>query len=419
LSILIDIVTSEVYMSRFANLRLGTKFNLIMSLLLLVLFIAAALLTYQRQKQLILKMAVDNARNYARVIIETRDYMSGAVKGEPENNYGLVPQVVATQVAKRITQDSKYYVRQVSLRYRNPDNRPDDFETAQLKIFAQKVTGETSRVITTKGEEVFRYMLPMVAEKSCLGCHGDYDMAPKFVRDRFPRGHYSFNYRLGEVIGAVSVTIPMSDLYRQIGANLELDLAVRGSVFFIIILLMGILIRRTIINPVKLLSETIVHVTKTGSFADSIPQRSNDEIGRLIAAFNEMMVELAHKTQQSRDSEDRYRKFIEMARSAVVTFMEDGKIIISNQRAEELIGLSRQALLGENIFTFLKNGDSLKNGISSYVKTGKGGGVEESSLQQLLSVTGKKTAVEMALTASITDRKPLFTAILRELSPDQ
>ena len=406
-------------MSWFANLKIGTKFNLIMSLLLLFLFIAAALLTYQRQKQLILKIAVDNARNFAHEIIETREYMSGVVRGEPENNYGLVPQVVATQVARRITRDSKYYVRQVSLRYRNPDNRPDDYEAEQLRIFAQKPSGETYQISTIRGKEAFRYMLPMIAEKSCLECHGDYDKAPNFVRVRFPRGHYSFNYRLGEVIGAVSVTIPMSDLYRQIGANLELDLAMRGAVFFIIILLMGILIRSAIINPVKLLSETINRVTKTGSFAERIPQRSNDEIGRLIAAFNEMMAELTQKTQQSRESEDRYRKFIEMARSAVVTFMEDGKIIISNQRAEELFGLSRQALLGENIFAFLENGEILKNGIDSYLRTGTGDGVGETSLQQVRSVTGRITAMEMALTASVTDRKPLFTAILRDLSPDQ
>ncbi|HEX5773075.1 MAG TPA: DUF3365 domain-containing protein, partial [Geomobilimonas sp.] len=123
-------------MTRFRDLHISTKFNIIMSLLLIFLFLAAAFMTYRRQQALILKVAVDNARSFARQIIETRDYMSSVVRGEPEKNYSLVPQVVATRVAKRITSGSKYYVRQVSLRYRNPDNRPDDYETAQLRIFA-------------------------------------------------------------------------------------------------------------------------------------------------------------------------------------------------------------------------------------------------------------------------------------------
>src|SRR5208337_134926 len=199
-------------MSWFVNLKINYKFNLIISLVLIALFLLAASLTYQRQQSLILKIAVDNARIIARQIIETRDYMSGAVHGEPEQNYNLVPQVVATQVARRITEGSKYYVRQVSLRYRNPENRPDDYETFMLRKLAGKPGQESSEVIESKGGKVFRFMLSMVAEKSCLECHGAYDKAPAFVRARFPAGHYSYNYRLGEVIGAVSVSIPMVDL---------------------------------------------------------------------------------------------------------------------------------------------------------------------------------------------------------------
>jgi PAS domain S-box-containing protein len=402
-------------MSWIANLKIGVKFNLIMSLLLVSLFLVAALLTYQRQQKLILKIAVDNARNFAKVIVETRDYISSVVQGEPDSNYGLVPQVVATQVASRITKDSNYYVRQVSLRYRNPDNRPDEYEAGQLETFKGTAARETSRVIKVKGHEVFRYMLPMFADKSCLDCHGDYDKAPLFVRQRFPRGHYSYNYKVGEVIGAVSVTIPMNDLYREIGANLKLDLAYRGAIFFLIIFILGTLIRRTIISPVKLLSETIIHVTKTGSFAEKLPQRSNDEIGLLIGAFNDMMGELERKTLQSRESEERYRKFIDMAKTAVVTFMEDGKIIISNQRAEELLGLSKQALLGENIYSFLENGELLSEGVATCLKLGSWGGMGEESFQRVRDFRGKITEVEMSLAASMTDQKPLFTAILREV----
>ena len=401
----------------FSRLKIGAKFNLIMSFLLISLFLTAAFFTYHRQKSLIVKIAVDNARNFAKVITETREYMSSVVRGEPDRNYGLVPQVVATQVARRITSDSNYYVRQVSLRYRNPDNRPDAYESEQLALFTKKPSAETSRIIKDKGQEVFRYMLPMLAEKSCLECHGTYETAPEFVRQRFPRGHYSYNYQVGEVIGAVSVTIPMNKLYREIGANLELDIAVRGVIFLIIIFIMGALVRKSIIDPVTLLSATITRVTRTGSFTDRLPQSTNDEIGVLIRAFNDMMEELQLKTLQSRESEERYRKFIEMARSAVVTFMEDGKIIISNQRAEELLGLSRQALLGENLFSFLEDGDDVKKGIEEFLRTGTGGGVGETTLQRLHTVKGDVAEVELALAASMTDHKPLFTAILREIFP--
>jgi PAS domain S-box-containing protein len=129
------------------------------------------------------------------------------------------------------------------------------------------------------------------------------------------------------------------------------------------------------------------------------------------------MEELERKTLQSRESEERYRNFIEMTRSAVVTFMEDGKIVISNQQAEIMLGLSRQALLGENFYSFLEEGEILRESISTYLKVGEWGGMGTESFQRVSDARGKVTEVEMSLTSSTSDQRPLFTAILRELAP--
>jgi PAS domain S-box-containing protein len=402
-------------MSWFSRLQINTKFNLIISLVLISLFLVATSLTYKREQSLVLKIAVDNARIMARQIIETRDYMSGAVHGEPDKNYNLVPQVVATQVARRITQGSDFYVRQVSLRYRNPENRPDGYERDMLQEFAGKPGHEVFRVLETRKGKLFRFMLPMTAEKSCLTCHGDYEKAPAFVRARFPLGHSSYNYREGEVLGAVSVSVPMTALYHDIGVNLGEDILVSGIIIFIIILAMGILVRNSIINPIKLVSSTIADVAKSGNFSERLHKTTDDEIGRLIEAFNELMEELGRKTLQSRESDERYRKFIEMARSAVVTFMEDGKIVISNQRAEELFGLSRQALLGDDIFRFFEDGEELRSSITAYGRMGKDAGTREITRHTIRVFRGEKVEVDIAISVSWTDNIPMYTAILRKV----
>lgn len=402
-------------MSWFGNLNLRTKFNLIMSLLLVCLFLTAAFLTYRKQQQLILRFAEDNARNIARQIIETRDYMSGAVRDEAENNYDLVPQVVATRVAKRITADSPYYVRQVSLRYRNPDNRPDSYETARLEKFSLQKPVESSSLETLDGKQTFRYLQPMVAVESCLTCHGDYDKAPAFVRARFPRGHYSYNYKVGEVIGAVSVSIPMADFYRQIGANLKQDLLYRGVIFCIVILAMGSILRRSIIDPVKQLAVSISRVTRTGSYAERLPRLTDDEIGTLIGSFNDLMEELEQKDQQSFESNARYRSFIEMVPSAVVNCLQDGRIIVTNRRAEKLFGVSRKDLLGKSIFDYIIGEAAKSELFATRLKDGKIKLVTESSLQAVRNYRGKLTTMEIAIAVSEGDQKPLFTVILREL----
>jgi PAS domain S-box-containing protein len=403
-------------MGWFGNLKITTKFNLCMSLLLIFLFLAAALLTYKRQQTLILKMAVDNARSFARQIIETRDYISSVVKGEPDRNYALVPQVVATQVAKRLTRESSYSVRQVSLRNRNPENSPDEYEAARLRAFHEKSAKESYDIIRLKGADTFRYMLPMVAEKSCLECHGAYDEAPAFVRSRFPRGHSSYNYKAGEIIGAVSVTIPMADLYRDIGTNLKIDLAYRAVIFFLIILLLGVLIHRTIIDPIKMLSATINRITSSGNFSERPPQTSNDEIGQLIGSFNGMMTELEQKTHQRQESEERYRNLIEIAHSPIITFMANGKIIITNRKAERLLGLNKQQLLGESVFHFIEDKEGFRSMLERYLENGKGGENGSLSRQRIKSFSGASQEVEVALSVSKGEEIPLFTAIVRELT---
>lgn len=404
-------------MSWFDNLRLRTKFNLIISLLLLCLFLAAAFFTYRQQQRLILRFAVDNARTIARQIVETRDYMSSVVKDEAETNYNLVPQVVATRVAKRITTGSPYYVRQVSLRYRNPDNRPDSYETARLESFRTGRAGETSSLETVDGRLTFRYLQPMVAVASCLTCHGEYDKAPAFVRARFPRGHYSYNYKVGEIIGAVSVSIPVAELYKQIGSNLKEDLLYRGAIFFTIILVMGGILRRSIIDPVKQLAESITRVTQTGSFAERLPRTSNDEIGTLIGTFNDMMAELEEKNLQTSEADARYRSFIEIAQSAVVTCLQDGRIIIANQRAAELLGQTRKELLGRNIFDFI-TGEAAREGLfATSLKDGKPHPDMETSFQMVRGFRGRTTRVETAIAVSENEQQLLFTVILRERPP--
>ncbi len=181
-------------MSWFANLQLNTKFNLILSALLIGLFLLTALLAYRDQQELVLDMALEQGRGVASQIIATTDYMSDVVRNEPEDNYALVPQVVATQVAKRISSGNKYSVRQISLKYRNPDNRPDAYETEQLKAFASTTVEESYQVKKEKGENIFRYMRSLVAEKSCLECHGSYESAPLFIQQHYPKNHPSYNY---------------------------------------------------------------------------------------------------------------------------------------------------------------------------------------------------------------------------------
>jgi PAS domain S-box-containing protein len=400
-----------------APLRLDTKLNLILALMLVVLFATAAFLTFKREQSLVERVGVDNARNIARQIVETRDYISSVVKGEPARNPDLIPQVVATRVAKRLTQGSSYVVRQVSLRYRNPENRPDDYEATQLRSFSQRQVKESFNTVTAGQEHSIRYMLPMIAEKSCLECHGSYESAPPFVQQRFPKGHPSYDYTVGEIIGAVSVTIPVAELYRETGANLRSDLLFWGVVLLGILLVTGAMVRRMIISPVSALADTITRVAASGNFDERLEPRSRDEIGRLTVAFNNLMEELKHRTTQSLESGQRYRNLVEITRSAIVTFLADGRIVSANHQAGLLFGMDSRQMLGESLFDFIaEERETLQQHLETALREGRCGGPEGGIPLTFRCRKGEKRQLEVALTASESEGRHLVTAILREPS---
>jgi hypothetical protein len=101
-----------------------------------------------------------------------------------------------------------YYLKQTSMKYRNPANHPDAFETKILKEFETadypKGQGKGVVVTTPDGSKVYRYMQPLYIKAVCLKCHG-FPKGEKDIAGRLKEG-----YKEGEVRGAVSVIIPCS-----------------------------------------------------------------------------------------------------------------------------------------------------------------------------------------------------------------
>lgn len=109
------------------------------------------------------------------------------------------------------------YLRRVSLRVRNPDNRPDAREEARLRLLdslhrAKTLPGEV--VMTARmpdGARIVEYMRPIMVQERCLACHGDPDkLAPgvrEILAERYPDDQAT-GYKAGDLRGMISVRVP-------------------------------------------------------------------------------------------------------------------------------------------------------------------------------------------------------------------
>ncbi|GAB4560502.1 MAG: hypothetical protein Tsb0017_17410 [Geothermobacteraceae bacterium] len=342
-------------MSNWRSMGLLARVNLIVVVVLLIFFAAGAWFGYQLQQDYVLNEAVEKARLVAQEAIRTREYLSQQlVTGQVELNlerYGLIPVVASQRIGRRIADDLGYVIRQTSLRTRNPVNSPDAFERQALERFiAEPELKEIYQVRDQDGPAVFRYLKPFVADQSCLRCHGDPKQAPEFIRKLFPADKdQAYNYRIGEVIGAASVSIPMDRLSEQVSANLRLDLLRLGGLFLVLATFLGLLIKLSVLKPLGLLGQAIRRTVETGRFANRIPFTGQGEVAQLINGFNSMMAELKNNADRIEESERRFRLLTDLVHDAVVAFIPDGKIILFNRQAERLFGYGRGEMLGENL----------------------------------------------------------------------
>jgi PAS domain S-box-containing protein len=403
------------------NPGLLAKINLIIAVILLSFFTLFTFLNYRQQSANTLDEAVEKARIIAAAAIQTREYLSREyLQGKvvlSEERYSLIPVVASNRIGVLVGEDIDYRIRQVSDRYRNPKNAPDPFEKQMLdKFHADPRLVETYAITDLEGERVFRYLHSFTAEQSCLECHGDPEAAPDYIKRLFPEEiDQAYHYRIGEVIGAASVTIPMERLQRQIMANVRNGLYYSGGIFLALITCLGLLIRMTVTRPLGQLGAAVQEIIRSDRF-EKIPRRSRDEIGTLIAGFNEMIGHLREKTEHLEESESRFRLLTETARDGIVSFLANGQIILFNRQAERIFGYGKLDVLGEKIDQLIHpDCVSLQaKGAEQYLRE-----EGERLLRSKVRIVGRKrngTPVPLELTLSVADSEGhlFYTAILRE-----
>lgn len=125
----------------------------------------------------------------------------------------------APAIAAAIDEREGVTVGRTSLKWRNPDNAPDDWERGILEKFAaDKAAGASNLdletwtvVVGPDGGREFRYMKAILTLPLCLKCHGT-DLAPEVatkLNELYPEDHAT-GYGLGDLRGAFTVTVAMA-----------------------------------------------------------------------------------------------------------------------------------------------------------------------------------------------------------------
>jgi methyl-accepting chemotaxis protein len=281
-------------------MKLLAKFNLI----LLVVFGVGGLIISQLAHSWLQDDAKQKVTDQAKLMLASsksiRDYVGDRVSPilVPLEQTRFLPESIPFFAANSTFNYLRksypdYTYLETALNPTNPADRPADWERDIINELRDHPSEtELSNVRPTSMGPSLYIAHPIHAMRDCLQCHGSLSAAPKSMLDLYGSAN-GFGWKLGDVIGAQIVSIPMSVPIEEANhAWLQLLLFLIG-VMIVAILALDAAVYWFVIRPLKLVSETADRVSRGEKDVNPVRVTSKDEIATVASSFNRMQVSLA------------------------------------------------------------------------------------------------------------------------------
>ncbi len=123
-------------------------------------------------------------------------------------------------------------------------------------------------------------------------------------------------------------------------------------------LVIGILIDRSISNPINKLKNAAIKI-RNGDLGTNIDITSKDEIGELSNEFNKMAQDLHKSSDEITSSKEYTDNIVNSMNDSLIVASHDGIIKRVNNATILLLGYTKEELIGQHISSFIINGDKL------------------------------------------------------------
>ena len=282
-------------------MSLFVKFNLILVLVFTLALVPAGLMANRMLQKSAREQVVENARIMMQTALATRTYTVKQIKPllEPRLAEEFLPQSVpaysATEVFNYIRESHpEYTYKEAALNPTTPRDRALDWEADLVNAFRaderlKEIVGERESPL---GRALYLGRPIRITDPGCLTCHTTPESAPPSVVKAYgPTNGYG--WKLGEVIGAQIVSVPMSVPVATADAAFRALLTSLVGVFVVMLAILNVLLWMVVIRPLRSLSAMADQVS-TGNFeAPEVHVTGRDEVAVLAGSFSRMRISLA------------------------------------------------------------------------------------------------------------------------------
>jgi protein-histidine pros-kinase len=207
-----------------------------------------------------------------------------------------IPFWAAQTVLRTMAKDfPEYTYKEAALNPTNPADRATDWESAIINDFGQHPTlTQLTTTRDTPAGSMLSFSRPIrVSDRSCLQCHSTPAAAPPTMIDLYGSAN-GFDWKLGDVVGAQIVSVPMSVALERADAAFKVYVGGLAAVFLVVFVLLNLLLHFVIVQPVRRISAIASEVSLGNMNAPEVTVRGRDEIASLAESFNRMRRSLAN-----------------------------------------------------------------------------------------------------------------------------
>lgn len=211
-----------------------------------------------------------------------QDEINRSSSGEYEFKH-LNPAAVGKGIGEIFNGYSGYQFKQTRPAVRDPYNAPDAFELkAMQQLAADRDFKELWGYDEIDAKPVFRYMVPLYYDESCLSCHG------KPAGEKDIAGFTKEGFSSGDFAGGISIVFPMSSFENARKTNI-----ISQTAFILVMVLTNIgliylVMEHIVILPIRELTGKVAELGKGDLSAQITEVQTYDEMRRLAEEFNTM-----------------------------------------------------------------------------------------------------------------------------------
>lgn len=348
-------------MKRFS---IKTQFYLGVGTILIICCLGASWYQYQNLQQQAMESVHQKTGIYLNAASSIRSYVKDVLRPRIQtslNSEQFILEAMSTSyISRQIMHNLKesfpeLTYRRAAIDPRNPVNSADDFEIGMISWFKENPQEEQwSGMVKKGGKNYYARMMPIIADKTCLNCHGNPADAPSELTGIYGTDR-SYGYQVGDYVAADTIYIPMDKTNLVIKEKAIWVFLFGVASLFPLFAVFALLFNRTVIKKLKSLLLSLQQIySEEKNEQELFGPPSNDELYQIKFAFENVTDNLKAVHDELKGSEAKYRTLFQASPDAIFVCDANGILTDINNAGAQLFEIDHlQAYLHQKSFPHL------------------------------------------------------------------